>query len=108
MSVLKVNWGLKITGVYLGFVAIILTLVIGSMRQDFDLVSEDYYAQELAYQNVLDAGKNQNGLSAPAKIHANEAALTVDFPAEFRGKSITGNIHLYSPVNSSWDKMVAV
>lgn len=108
MSTLKLNWGVKITGLYLGFVAIIVTLVVGSMRQDFDLVADDYYQQELEYQQVLDAGKNQLALSAPVHIHANSTMLVLDFPAEFRDKVLTGKIHFYSPVNSSWDKIVAV
>ena len=105
---MKMNWGVKVTGLYLGFVAIIITLVVSSMRQDFDLVSEDYYQQELDYQNVLDAGKNQNSLSAPVKIHANETILTIDFPAEFQGRALTGKVHFYSPVNAEWDKVLAI
>jgi hypothetical protein len=105
---LKINWGVRITGLYLGFVAIIVTLVVGSARQSFDLVSEDYYQQELAYQDVLDAGKNQTLLSVPVQVHANETILTIDFPAEFQGQMLTGKVHFYSPVNSAWDKVIPI
>lgn len=106
MSVMKINWGAKIALLYGGFVALIVVLVAGSMRQDFDLVAPDYYSQEIKYQQVIDAGKNQASLSAPVSVHANETTVTVDFPVEFANKTLTGNIQFYSPVNAAWDKSV--
>lgn len=108
MSAVKINWGYKITGLYLGFMAIIITLVVSSFHQSFDMVSDDYYQKELAYQDVLDAGKNQATLSEPAHIYANETALIIDFPPELKGKSLSGKVQLYSPVDASWDKVVAI
>ncbi len=108
MSKKKLNWGWGVTALYLGFVALIIALVVGSMRQDFDLVSDDYYQQELDYQNVLDAGKNQAELSKPATIHANETSVTIDFPEEFKEELINGNVHFYSPIEDAWDKQIAM
>lgn len=106
MSVMKINWGAKIALLYGGFVALIVVLVAGSMRQDFDLVSPDYYSQEIKYQQVIDAGKNQAALSAPVSVHANETMVSIDFPAEFANKTMNGTIQFYSPVNAAWDKTV--
>lgn len=108
MSILKIGWGFRITVLYLGFATLIIALVVGSMRQDFDLVADDYYAQELAYQDVLDAGKNQSGLSQPVGIHANETQVTVDFPVEFNGKALNGTVYFYSPIEDAWDKKIAL
>ncbi|OSZ82409.1 hypothetical protein CAP35_03815 [Chitinophagaceae bacterium IBVUCB1] len=108
MSVLKMNWGAKIALLYAGFVALIVVLVAGSMRQDFDLVTPDYYGQEIKYQQVIDAGKNQAALSSPVSIHANETVVTIEFPNEFAEKVLKGNIHFYSPVNAAWDKTVNI
>lgn len=106
MSTKKFGWGGRIALLYGGFVLLIAALVTGSMRQDFDLVSDDYYAQELAYQDVLDAGKNQSELSAPVSIYANATDVVVEFPGEFKGKTINGNVHFYSPIEDAWDKKV--
>jgi len=102
------SWGTKIAMLYGGFVALIVILVAGSMRQDFDLVAPDYYGQEIKYQQVIDAGKNQSTLSAPAAIYANGQMVTIDFPAEFSGKEVTGKIHFYSAVNADWDKIIDI
>lgn len=106
MSTMKIGWGGRIAFLYGGFVLLIAALVTGAMRQDFDLVADDYYAQELAYQDVLDAGKNQSALSAPATVYANATDVVIEFPEEFKGKVINGNVHFYSPVEDAWDKQV--
>lgn len=100
----KLGWGARIAIIYGGFVVLIVTLVTGSMKQDFDLVSKDYYAKELAYQQQIDAGKNQSELSAPVQINVNSEFVNIEFPAEFADKVLTADIHFYSPVKTSLDK----
>ena len=101
---MKIGWGWKIALLYGGFVVLIVSLVVASNHQHFDLVSKNYYEDEIAYQKVLDAGKNQSQLSQPLLIHANERSVIIDFPEEFKNKLLTGTIHFYSPVNSEWDR----
>jgi nitrogen fixation protein FixH len=101
---MKINWGTKIAVLYCGFVVLILVLVIASMRQHFDLVSVNYYADEVAYQQVIDAGKNEAKLSSPITVHANGANVIIELPAELSTKKISGIIQFYSPVNAAWDQ----
>jgi len=101
---MKLGWGWRIALLYSGFVVLIVCLVIGANRQHFDLVSKDYYDAELGYQKVIDAGKNQSSLSRPLGIHANESAVTIEFPEEFRNKALSGDVVFYAPVNSEWDR----
>lgn len=54
------------------FCRLIAILVIGSSRQQIDLVSPDYYKDEIGYQNVIDARKNLAALWTDVAIHANE------------------------------------
>jgi hypothetical protein len=100
---MKFNWGWGITALYTGFVILIVTLVIGSSRQRCDLVSNDYYGEEIAFQKVIDGGKNQAALSAPITIQANAKTVTIVFPDEFKNKTLSGNILFYSAVSSDWD-----
>lgn len=101
---MKIGWGWKIALLYGGFVVLIASLVIASSHQHFDLVSKDYYGEEIAYQKVIDAGRNQSTLSSPLSIHANGQAITIDFPNEFRSKALSGQVVFYSPVNAEWDR----
>ena len=44
---------------YAVFVAGIVFLVVKASSQKFDLVTKDYYEQELQYQNVIDTFEQQ-------------------------------------------------
>lgn len=54
MKTLKLNWGAGIAVLYMGFVAMIVLLVVMSMRQKIDLVTDEYYAEELLFQGKID------------------------------------------------------
>ena len=100
----KIGWGTRIALLYGGFITLIAILIVGSMRQDFDLVSKDYYAEEIAYQNTIDAGKNQAALSAPAAVAIEANTISILFPAEFKEKVVHADLHFYSPVSASLDR----
>lgn len=98
------KWSIKITLLYVGFIALIVTLVASSMRQKIDVVSKDYYEQELQYQHTIDASKNQAALSAPASVWATNTEVHINFPKEFADKPVSTKIHFYSPVNDGFDR----
>jgi hypothetical protein len=102
------NWGARIAMLYIGFVGLIVALVWGSMRQSFDLVSGDYYQEELKYQDVIEAGKNQAALSAPVAIQQDAASVSLILPKDLADKTISGSAHFYSAVNKEWDKEFAL
>jgi len=83
-------------------------MVIASNKQNVDLVSNDYYKDEIAYQKVLDASKNEAHLAGSVAVHANADKIFIDFPGEFANEAISGSVHLYSPMNSKWDRDVAI
>jgi hypothetical protein len=98
----KWNWGTGITLVYSGFVIFMLSMVFLCVKQEFFLVTPDYYAQELKYQHVIDGKANTDKLSEPVKISPGTKAVTVQFPAEL--KSIeSGSMLFYRPDNAKHD-----
>lgn len=101
---MTIGWGWKIALGYGGFVAMIICLVVASGHQKIDLVSKDYYKDEIGYQQVLDASKNQASLAGVLTIHANEQEIVIDFPDEFKNKVLTGTVRFYSAVNNEWDR----
>lgn len=105
---MNISWGWRIGIGYGGFVILILCLVTASSRQKIDLVSKDYYKDEIAYQGVLDASKNQANLAGSIAIHANASDIIIDFPGEFNNTLLKGNVNLYSAANKDWDKNFAI
>lgn len=94
------SWGYRITILYLGFVGIILTLVTISSRNKEELVSKDYYAQELAYQDRLTAISNEKNLSTSIQHEVSPAGITLTFA----GEAVEGKIFFFCPANSKKDK----
>jgi hypothetical protein len=97
------NWGYKIVFAYVGFVLIIVAMVFVSMRQEVDLVSKDYYAKELKYQQDIDQIQNAANLRSEldAKIVAD--SLIVQFPVEHQKTLLHGTMEMYMPSDASAD-----
>ena len=66
--IMRISWGYIITAGYLVFVTGIVFLVYKASSQKFDLVTKDYYEQELKYQDVSDESANTAKLSAPLVV----------------------------------------
>jgi hypothetical protein len=97
------NWGYKILIVYAVFVSGIMFLVFKSSSQKMDLVTTDYYAKELKYQQKIDETKRANALSAPITCEIKNDELIIIFPKDFSGKNITGEAVLYCPSDEGKD-----
>lgn len=97
------SWGYKILIVYATFVAGILFLVVKSSSQKMDLVTTDYYAKELKYQEKIDETLRVNALSAPVTYEVENNKLTITFPTDFAGKKLKGEAILYCPSDEDKD-----
>jgi FixH len=97
------NWGHKIIVVYIVFVAGMLFLAYKSSTQNIELVTGDYYAKELVYQQKIDQAKRAALLSAPVDIKINHHELAIIFPKDFTAKKITGEVTLYCPSDEKKD-----
>ncbi|MBI1341998.1 MAG: hypothetical protein GC171_03580 [Terrimonas sp.] len=100
---MRISWGYKIAAVYILFVAGILFLAYKASHQHFDLVTENYYAAELKYQDVIDHQNNVSALSAPLEIRNSSNQVVISFPKDFAGQPITGEAYLYCPSDEKKD-----
>lgn len=100
---MKLSWGYIILSGYLVFVAGIVFLVYKASSQQFDLVTQDYYEQELKYQDVIDESANTAALSAPLVVERTGDQLEVRFPAEMKDKKKTIDFYLYCPADAKRD-----
>ncbi|UEG50092.1 FixH family protein [Ferruginibacter lapsinanis] len=97
------NWGYKILFVYLAFVAGIVFMVVKSSNQKMDLVTTDYYAKELKYQDKIDEAKRTSALSKEIACTIADDKISILFPKDFEGKNIAGDILLYCPSDEGKD-----
>jgi hypothetical protein len=103
MKVIKINWGTKIVILYIGFVGMTLTMVLQTMGYKVDLVTPDYYEQELKFQDKIDANKNVESLHLVFHTEARNKSVMFSFPAEWKGKNVVGRVQFYRASNSDLD-----
>ncbi|MGB4845196.1 MAG: FixH family protein [Ferruginibacter sp.] len=97
------NWGAKIVVVYVVFIAGILFMVFKSSSEKSDLVTTDYYAKELKYQEKIDEMNRVSALSTEVDVVIKDNELIVLFPKDFSGKKLTGEAVLYCPSDEKKD-----
>ena len=100
---MKLSWGHKIAFVYIMFVAGIGFLVFKASSQKFDLVTKDYYDQELKYQQVIDQAANTAKLSTSLVVEKTASELSISFPAEMKNKKKIIDFYLYYPADAKRD-----
>jgi hypothetical protein len=100
---IKISWGYKIAALYIGFVLLVLFMVFMAMQQKIELVSPDYYAKELKFQQEIDAMNNAGLLSANLHVELQSNTVIISFPQEFKGKEIKGEALMFRPSDSSLD-----
>ncbi len=105
---MKFHWGWGIAIVYTTFVVVMVTLVVKSKSVDHTLVAEDYYAQDIAYQQHYDKLANAASLKEDLKIYAdrNTNQVVLHFPAEV-GKP-SGQVVFFRPSDKSMDKTMNI
>ena len=100
---LKISWGTKIAALYIGFVGLIVVMVVMSMQQRIDLVSDDYYDKELVFQDKINEMSNTNLLSGSITHSITDTDIELQFQPEFKAKKVTGEILFFCPSNASKD-----
>lgn len=100
------NWGKKIILSFVVFIGVLFTLVYISVNTDFYLVEEDYYAQELAYEDQIQRIKNHDSLADKPvfKIDRREFTAALTFPTELVGNMIEGSVLFYRSNTAELDK----
>jgi hypothetical protein len=100
---MKFNWGYGILIVIMFFIAAILTLVYKCTKQNIDLVSNNYYEQELKYDQQMEKEKNNLTLSENIKVGYNDTTKSVVFHYPSTSDKLTGNITFFKPDDARLD-----
>ena len=103
---MKINWGTGIVLAFVGFISFILYFVINmntNDKSDHDLVTEDYYKQELEFQTEIDKENNARSLESNLSWKKTPNGILILFPETLKAKEITGKVFLYRPSNKQFD-----
>ena len=108
---MKINWGTGIVLAFIGFISFIMFFIIKmntNDKYDHDLVTEDYYAAELEYQNDINKEKKANTLEQNLTWKKTNEGIVVTFPEALELKNITGKLFLYRPSNKQLDLEIPI
>lgn len=97
------GWGKKITVLYLSFVALIVTLVVLCFGQKVELETKDYYAQEIKFQDKIDAISNEKNLASTITHQLQGPQIILNADSSIVSKDFVGTINFYRPSDSSKD-----
>ncbi|MCE7054840.1 FixH family protein [Algoriphagus sp. AGSA1] len=97
------NWGKGIFLTILAFVALIMAMVIFSVRMEgIELVTENYYEEEINYQDRIDNSTSANALDRTVISYDSQLnVLILDLPIGTRGE-----LQFFRPSDSSLDQEI--
>lgn len=72
-------------------------------KYNHDLVTEDYYQEELLHQNEIDKVDNAKELKENVSWRKSSDGIVISFPENLDYKKITGKVFLYRPSNKKLD-----
>lgn len=99
----RLSWGWRIALLYLSFVAFMAFLVYKTTTVKDDLVTKDYYARELKFQEQIDKQTRANLLNEPLQWSVKGNAVELKFPKDVIGKNIRAEVLFYKPNNAQQD-----
>ena len=98
-------WPYAIIAAFVLFAGFIGFMVQRAFRTDVDLVSPDYYKQEIAYQKRMESVARTAALPAPVLVQYDSLAqrLTLQLPPALAGQIVRGTLHFFRPSNQKLD-----
>jgi hypothetical protein len=97
------NWGRSLILVFVVFAAFMGYLVYRASGTHFDLVSKEYYKDELRYQDKIDGFRNAAAMEAVQLRVDSTGILQIRFPEQMKGKPVQGSLWLYCKTDAGKD-----
>jgi hypothetical protein len=106
----KSKWGVGIFTVYGVFAVAILGFVFFASSQNFDLVTDDYYGEQIKHQQQIDREERANSLETPLQMVYKQTQNQVElsFPSEIPTKDISGYVLFFRPSDAAQDKVITI
>ncbi|RXJ50093.1 FixH family protein [Gelidibacter gilvus] len=103
---MKINWGTGIVLAFIFFISFIMYFVISmtvNKKYEHDLVVENYYNQELEFENEINKQKNAQHLKEDITWKRVPEGVVITFPNDMEPSEITGKVFLYRPSSKQLD-----
>jgi nitrogen fixation protein FixH len=108
---MKINWGTGIViafGLFMTFILYFVFKVQSDSKYDNELVVEEYYKQELKFENKMEKEQNASTMIEKVSINTTAEGINIIFPSNLDVKLIKGKVSLYRPSNLKLDFEVPI
>ena len=102
ITIMKLTWGHGITIAIIAFMAFIIYMVVQTFQLDADLVQDDFYEQEVLFDEKKISIQNYSALADKIEITQLPEGIQFQFPKSM--KDIEGKITFYRPDDKKLDK----
>lgn len=101
----KFTWGHGVALALGLFIIFILSMIFyfTSTWKNSELITDDYYEAELAYQDVIDAKSLANGLSEKPQYSQDKMGIRITFPQEYNNLNTQFSIDLHRAEDQKLD-----
>ncbi len=97
------SWGKSIVLAYIIFICLVSWALIKSFNTSIDLVTPNYYEEELKFENKISETKAGHAYKGKILFNAQQNGLEIQFPKEWKNDSIEGSILMYRPNDAKRD-----
>ena len=105
---MKFSWGKAIFLVMTAFVLLMASFMYRAAFNQEELVAENYYEQEIKYQQQIDKLNRTGALGEAVRMEVVGNELVISFPPEVRGRALSGELYLQRPSDSRADARLAI
>jgi nitrogen fixation protein FixH len=105
---MKIHWGKGLVVVFVIFAVGILLMVRASMNREVDLVSDDYYQQELRHEYQIESQRRSDSLPERLSVGVTSGVVSLRLPGSFSPDSTNGTLTFYRPADLHKDFIVAL
>src|ERR1035438_5936584 len=101
-------WPVSIISFFILAIIFVVSYVVFASRQRTDLVRQDYYDQEIRFQNHIDRMSRTRFISADAGIvyDAAQKFIAITLPPSSTNQLPVGEIFLYRPADERLDQNI--
>jgi hypothetical protein len=91
---------------FIGMIFFMSFLVYSSINENIDMVSKNYYEEELVFQNKIDAKENALPFANDYAISQVEKQILLQLPQPLAANATSASVVFYCLANSKFDKTV--
>jgi hypothetical protein len=101
------SWGNKLVIVFVVFVALMAILVYKAVNTKFELVTKDYYKEELRYQDKIDGAANAR-TAGSIMLKQDASTITLQLPTSLQTSISEGEAWFYCKTDAAKDQRLPI